>query len=210
VRYSVVIWDFDGTLADTLPLWLAVYNREAVHNGWQVIDDPQQFRDLPMQAIPKQLKIPWWRVPLLMRSVLASQSRLMGSVSLFPGIHELLASCQARRIMSGIVSTNTVENVRRCLGVSDATRFFEFIEGSSGLLAKKRALRRALRRHALDRRQIVYVGDEVRDIVAARGTGIDVAAVTWGLNSSRMLRQHDPTYLVDDTGHLESVLLTGH
>jgi phosphoglycolate phosphatase len=70
------------------------------------------------------------------------------------------------------------------------------VVGSWQLLGKHRPLRRALRRTRLTRRQALYVGDEVRDITAARRVGMDAAAVTWGVNTSDLLARYSPVRLI--------------
>jgi phosphoglycolate phosphatase-like HAD superfamily hydrolase len=52
----------------------------------------------------------------------------------------------------------------------------------------------------------VYVGDEVRDIVAARKAGVDVAAVSWGYNTREVLAKHEPDYLIERPELLPTLL----
>jgi phosphoglycolate phosphatase-like HAD superfamily hydrolase len=71
------------------------------------------------------------------------------------------------------------------------------VVGYSRLLGKQRGLRRVLRQTALAAHDVLYIGDEVRDITAAQDVGLDVAAVTWGVNSRSLLAQHSPSQLID-------------
>ncbi len=41
------------------------------------------------------------------------------------------------------------------------------------------------------------MGDETRDIEAAKKSKIKIVAVTWGFNSSNVLAQHQPDFLID-------------
>jgi phosphoglycolate phosphatase-like HAD superfamily hydrolase len=47
-------------------------------------------------------------------------------------------------------------------------------------------------------REILFVGDELRDIEAAQETGVHMAAVTWGYNSTAALEAAGPDYLIAD------------
>ena len=53
-----------------------------------------------------------------------------------------------------------------------------------------------MQRH-LKSQEILYVGDELRDVKASQKAGIPVAAVTWGFNSRESLAASKPTYLFD-------------
>ena len=44
--------------------------------------------------------------------------------------------------------------------------------------------------------EMIYIGDETRDIQAAKKAGIRSAAVTWGYNSRKALEAQSPDYLI--------------
>lgn len=206
VRYSLILWDFDGTLADTLPSLLKIYNQLALHHGFKPIDDPASLRDKPMAEIIKSLGISRRKVPRLIRMCVSGQPEMMKEIALFPGVIDALQSCKSSGLQMGIVSTNSEKNIRACLAANGAGSFFDFIAGYSRLFGKQRALRRVLRRNPVDPKHVLYVGDEVRDVLAAHRVGVDVAAVTWGMNSATVLSQYSPTHLIRSPEQLESVL----
>jgi phosphoglycolate phosphatase-like HAD superfamily hydrolase len=59
---------------------------------------------------------------------------------------------------------------------------------------------------SLPARDVVYVGDEVRDIEAGRQAGVAVAAMTWGFNDRALLARHCPDYLVERPEELLQLL----
>ena len=48
----------------------------------------------------------------------------------------------------------------------------------------------------------IYIGDETRDIEAARKAGVKVAAVSWGLNSREALEKYQPDWLLENPKNL--------
>jgi phosphoglycolate phosphatase-like HAD superfamily hydrolase len=94
------------------------------------------------------------------------------------------------------MSSNGEENIRECLKAHGVEECFAFVAGYSRLLGKHRALRRILKEESVPLSQAVYIGDEVRDVLAAQAAGIDMAAVCWGINAQRVLARHFPTHLV--------------
>ncbi len=195
MRYSVVVWDFDGTLADTLALAVATFNGLAARHGFLPIDDPAATRGLGMRAFLRRHRVPLLRVPLLMRTYLSQVREQMAAVRLFDGVPELLRGLRADGLRLGVLSSNTAENIGVCLRANGADDLFDFVVGYPRLFGKARALRRLLRREAVEPRRFLYVGDEVRDVEAAHKAGVDAAAVTWGFNAPELLAALRPTFL---------------
>lgn len=202
MRYSLVLWDFDGTLADTLPGLVRIFNEVAPGLGFTPIVDPYALRDTAPLQVLKSHGVPLWRLPALRQAIVARQRQEMASVRLYPGLAKLLEQIGTSGCRMGIVSSNSEDNIRTCLRANGAESWFEFVAGYGRLLGKHRVLRRILRHNALATRDVLYVGDEVRDVLAAQAVGLDVVAVTWGVNSRRLLAQHSPSLLIDSPQQL--------
>ncbi len=198
MRYSIILWDFDGTLADTLPGLLRIFNDLAPEFGLEPIEDAQAMRNTPPIDLLRQRGIRWWKMIRLRNAIVRRQKNEIDSIRLFPDVPEMLERLDASGYRLGVVSSNSEANIRRCLQASDAEQWFELVVGSWQPLGKHRSLRRVLRRTGVHPQQALYVGDEVRDITAARRAGMDAAAVTWGGNTRHLLAQYHPEKLVDD------------
>jgi len=196
MRYKLLVWDFDGTLADSLPISLEIFNRMAGEHGFKPILDPQIVRTMTILRFIRAHRIPLIQVPRLIRKFLVSQSQMMPTTPLYPELATMLLSLTDQGARLGIVSFNKELNIRTCLKASQVEQHFEFVIGCGGLFGKRRALRKVVKSHGFKRHEVLYIGDEVRDVVAARKAGVDMAAVTWGFNSSEVLAKHNPTYLV--------------
>ena len=207
MRYALVVWDFDGTLADTLENVLQIFNEIAPGFGLAPITDAQTLRDTTPMEFLRTRKIPLWKLPALRQAVVARQREAMAHIRLHPGIPDVLAQLGRKGCQMGIVSSNAEENIRICLRAHATEPWFEFIVGYPRLFGKQRMLRRIVRQRGLAPHTVLYVGDEVRDILAARDAGMDVAAVTWGANSPGLLARHAPTHLVREPDQLCEVLL---
>ena len=91
-----------------------------------------------------------------------------------------------------ILSSNARENIVACLRANGVAGLFETVLGYRRLFGKGDGIRRFLKGRIKPGERAVYVGDEVRDIVAARKAGVEVAAVTWGYNHSQAARRMAP------------------
>lgn len=197
MAYRHLLWDFDGTLADTLPSLLEIYNDMANRHGFERIDDPSRVRALTPKAFIQQQRIPLLRVPALIREVLGRHREVIGDVPLVDRVGPVLQSLHERGVTMGIVSSNREENIRLCLAANGVEGLFDFVVGFSRLFGKERAIRKVMKRQGIAPTGTLYVGDEVRDILAAREVGIDVAAVTWGFNTADSLSANQPNFVLE-------------
>jgi len=206
MKYKTVIWDFDGTLAKTLGDALDIYNELAKRHGFRTVDDPESVRTMSMTSFAKRHKIPLRLAPRLVSEFLAAQGARISDVHLYPGVADALRSLRDFGCEQGIVSSNTEDNIRACLRSNGAEDYFRFIVGYSRLAGKRRALWRTIERFGLVPEEVVYIGDDVRDVKAARAVGADIAAVTWGISGQPLLAKEKPRYLVDTPGQLFSLI----
>lgn len=79
---------------------------------------------------------------------------------------------------------------------------FDFVDGGARILGKGRRLRSILQRYRLKPSEVFYVGDEMRDIRAARQVGMQSIAVTWGFNTPTALQSFQPDFLIDHPSQL--------
>ena len=96
-----------------------------------------------------------------------------------------------------VMSSNSRKNIERFLRRHQIRDVFTEIQGGVGLLSKARVLRRIIQRGGIDFSQVIYVGDETRDVDASNQVGILVAAVSWGFSSREALAAQNPAFLID-------------
>ena len=196
-KYDMILWDFDGTLADTLAGLLRLFNELAAAYDFAPLTDPHAARELPLRQLLKQQRVPVWRLPRLMRHFLEAQQSQMPTTRLYEGLCPLLEELSSCGLALGVVSSNSADNVRACLQANGVEQRFAVVVGYRRLFGKHRALARVSRQRQLDPRRVLYVGDEVRDIEAARRAQMEICSVTWGVNSRTLLARHEPDYLID-------------
>jgi phosphoglycolate phosphatase len=194
--YQLLLWDFDGTLADTLELSVRLYNGLSAKYGFRPIEDPQAARGLSTLNFLRTHRISPAKLPALRREFLSLQKTEMEKVRLFAGLPDVLRAIAQKGIHLGVLSSNAEANIRICLRRNGVEDLFGFIESYPLILGKARGIRRVLRAQALAPGQLLYVGDEARDIQAAHRAGVDIAAVTWGFHRPEILAGCSPTYQI--------------
>jgi phosphoglycolate phosphatase len=202
VAFKLVIWDFDGTLADSLPTAVGIFNRLAPEMGYKPLEDLSAARGLSTRQLLRQQGISMWRLPRLVRKYHAAAAEGADRLKLAAGLPAALATIAGAGVRLGVLSSNREDNIRRCLRANSAEGHFAFVIGYPRLFGKAKALKRILRAERLDRSDVLYIGDELRDVEAAKKAGVKVAAVTWGFQTADLLRTGEPDYVLNDTNAL--------
>lgn len=208
-RPRLVLFDFDGTLADSWP-WFRAELPLAIQR-WRLrpISDGGDgaLRRLPASAVLKSLGVPGWKLPWiaadLRRRMTAAIAADPDRIRPFPGVAALLrtlAGADAPPLLA-LVSSNSATNVARVLGPA-LWGLFAAHDCGVPVGGKAARLRRLSRRLRVAPEAALYIGDELRDIAAARRAGIPVGAVTWGYNDPAVLRQAGPDLLFERVGDI--------
>jgi len=198
MAYRTLIFDFDGTLADTLEESRRIFNELAPDYGLREVaaDELPALRHLSLKELLKHLEIPKRRVPAL---IARGTSLMRGNIVRLPlidGISEVLPPLRARARSFGVLTSNAPANVDLFLRAHGLRGLFNFISSTSKLTGKSKHIRAIRKTFSLKSEEMLYVGDEIRDIRAAKKAGIPIAAVTWGFNSPEALAAESPDHLV--------------
>jgi phosphoglycolate phosphatase len=202
---AAIIFDFDGTIADSFDYVAGFLANEA---GLPPLSEEQknQLRGRSMLAMARQLGYSWWRLPGLFIKGRRRMGQLMQHVKPFNGMLEVINKLHAEGHELFIVSSNTVKNVRRFLHSHQLHKYFLEVYGGAGLFGKAPTLRRLLKDQGLEREDGVFIGDELRDVQAAQSIGLRIIAVTWGFARPSDLEALQPTALANEPADLLRIL----
>lgn len=205
-----LIFDFDGTIADTLDTIVRITNRIAPEYGYPPTtpEKLRYYQSLSTKEMLKQSEIPLFRLPFLLRQVRREMSTELETVSVTAELVPEIKALRENGHQLMIMSSNSKQNILRFLERQQISGLFSSIQGGVGLLSKARALRQIIRRENLDFSQVIYVGDETRDIDASKQVGVLIAAVTWGFSSREALASQSPAFLIDHPRQLSGAAQT--
>jgi phosphoglycolate phosphatase len=192
VKYRLVIFDMDGTLADSYPWFLSILSAVCDKFGLRQIgpQDIDTLRGYDSARILEWLEVPRWKLPVIVRHMRALKGRHLHEIPLFPGVDRLLGGLRERGLVLAVVSSDREDNVRQALGPS--ARLIHHYACGASLFGKSAKFRSVLRRAKIPAAQAITIGDETRDIDAARQAGIAFGAVAWGYASLVTLQERNP------------------
>lgn len=203
---KLVVFDFDGTIADTGPITVEIFQEISKRNGYPVlsIDEINAMRKLPIRQRLKLVSVPFRKVPGLMRQSLGLMKEKMSQSKPFDGIYAMLKDLHGKIPMI-ILSSNQLENIVTFFKTHKIDAFDDMVGGAK-LLGKEKKLKKLLKAYQLSPREMLYVGDEIRDIVACQKAKVPVAAVTWGFDDKEGLKAHHPDYLIETPAALQTLI----
>lgn len=206
-KKTTIVFDFDGTLVDVEPIFLKIFNRLAPEFGYAPLL-PSEIADAKKlhlrRFIWKRLGLRLFLFPRILRRGREEYHALISEATLFPGIKDLLEALRVHGYHVGVVSSGRKDTILKILERFDITMDFVC---QSGLFNKSKTLRKLLAEQNIPRERALYIGDEVRDIESCRRIGLDIIAVTWGLNDKSTL-EGTGTETVDNPEELRNILLT--
>jgi phosphoglycolate phosphatase len=188
-RSPLVIFDFDGTLADTWPWFADELVQGAKHLRCREVtrDEVEQLRSLKTREIFKALEVSWWQLPLIVMHMRRRAAELADQVSLFDGAPEMIVALHGAGVRLAIASSNSERVIRQVLGDDLAGRVQHYA-CNAAVFGKAAVFRRLMRRFQVSPADTVAVGDETRDMEAAEKAGIAGIGVGWGYADVELLR----------------------
>ena len=207
MSHRLVIFDSDGTLADTLPWMRSVFNELAEEHRFRKVapEEFEAFRDLHGRELLRRLELPLWKLPVVIAAMRRRMAAYTGPLHLFPGMDGALRALAGADLKLAVVSSNSRANVARVIG-PELLPLFLHLDCGASMFGKAAKLRKMVRRAGVSAAETIYLGDEVRDAEAARSAGVDFGAVAWGQHRIETLAAEKPAMVFHAVEELTAML----
>ena len=205
---KTIIFDFDGTIADTLDSVVRIVNDHAEHFGYKKVtkEDIPYLQGKKPREILSYLGISIFKLPLWIKKIHSEINKEISNMESTVNISPLLSELNNNEHFHlGILTSNTQENVKKFLD-KNGLDFFDFIRTGKSVFGKSHMINKIIKQRHVNKNEAFYVCDEVRDIEAARKSGIRSIAVTWGYNTKGALMKENPDFLVDSPDELRNII----
>lgn len=194
-----IIFDFDGTIADTLETIAVLYNdiAEDFHCKKISFDQKERFRSMQTHEFLQTCGISLLKLPILALKIKNELNKEIKNIKPIDGIIEALYDLKQAEYKLGVLSSNSVANIKLFLNNHNLDNIFDFVHSGKNIFGKDKVILRLISKHKLNRSNVVYVGDETRDVEALRRIKVPIIAVSWGFNSKEVLEKLNPDFLVN-------------
>ncbi|UPK23995.1 HAD family hydrolase [Bradyrhizobium sp. 195] len=203
--YALAIFDLDGTLADSFPWFLRTINDVADRFNFRRVSDGEieELRHASSREILTRLEVPLWKLPAIARHARRLKAEAAAEIPLFAGVETMLRTLSENGVQLALVTSDSEANAREKLG--DAAALFSHFDCAASLFGKPAKFRRVVRRAGVQPGNVIAIGDEVRDVDAARAVGIACGAVCWGYAAPAALRALGPDHVFE---RMDEIVLT--
>ena len=203
-----IVFDFDGTIADTMSVVIRIANKFADHYGYRKIplSDLPKLREKRPSEVLKHLGISILKLPIVVRKIRFEMNKEIVHLKTVVDIRETLEKLKKSGCILGILTTNSRENVMEFLKNNDL-QLFDFVYSGRAVYGKSRLLKKLMHGKTIPHEDPIYVGDEIRDVEAAKKAGIRVISVSWGYNTKSALEKASPDYIVEKPEDLQTIIL---
>lgn len=200
---KIFIFDFDGVIVDSFEEVLRTLNSLSDRYRFKKVDlsNLQALREMDSkQLYVEAFGIAPWKIIFGVRAARKVLKKKMLSCPLVFGIDQALKEMRQHCQSMGIITSNSVENARLFLQKYELDIFDFVISGN--VFHKHKGLQRCIKTYGFLPKDIYYVGDETRDIEAARKVKVNSVAVSWGFSSRKLLEKFQPDLLLDEPKQL--------
>lgn len=201
----LVIFDFDGTLVDSKEVTINIYNQLAEKYGAKRVDNIEVIRRLSLLERIKKLDFPALKIPLFVAEFTRQYKHSLGKLAMVEGMKEVLLELSSKGYQLAIVSSNAESNIRDYFREKRLDVIGKVIS-SPNIWGKHKAIKKLLLEYKLNPSEAIYVGDEIRDIIACRKVGMKIIWVEWGYDLKETLKTDQPDYTASTPQEILSLL----
>ena len=205
IRY--LVFDFDGTLANSKEAVLTALNQLADRHRYKRIE-PEAIETLRKLSITERCKLLGWpvyKLPFLATELYQLYKKSIHTVTLFPGIKEMLEAAWESGCEIAIISSNSEQNIREFLQANELN-FIQHVICSSNIFGKDKSIKKFLKTHSLQSSEVLYIGDELRDLTACRKCKVKMAWVSWGFDSWDLVQAENPEFIMHSPAEILQIL----
>lgn len=194
-----IIFDFDGTIADTIELGLSTFNSIASEYDCKPVKekDLAMLRTMRPQELVKAYGISNIKLTLILLRVRKELKARIHELKPVKGIFNSLNEIKNSGLRMGILTSNSRKNVEMFLDNNQMSDFVDFIYSGKSLFGKNLILKKLFDNENILKDNAIYVGDETRDIEASKRIGIPVIAVVWGFHDREILASLNPDQIAE-------------
>lgn len=188
-----IIFDFDGTIADSLPVIIPFANSALTKFNLKKIT-PEELKTTGVKQAIRSRHISKYALFLYLLIGRKNLENHISGVKIFDGIYEIINELAPTHTL-GIVTSSSELTVKKLLTKHKLVDQFEAIRGSFGLFGKHKKISKICSDLGLNKKETIYIGDETRDIQAAKKAGVQSGAVLWGFEGEILLKKVNPDYV---------------
>ena len=194
---KTIIFDFDGTLVESGQVVFDLFNSFADKYKYTRMPQEQSdyIRTITFKERFKKFNVPLFKIPMLTIDIVRKYKEMIPDLEAIGDIKHVLHELKKAGFKLILISANSKENIRKFLELNDMD-YFEEILTSHRFFGRHVTLNNYMKKTKTPSKEIIFVGDEHRDIVACKKSNIKIISVTWGYDFEVLLNEANPDFIV--------------
>lgn len=207
MKIKAILFDFDGTLADTLPIFIDGVNRLAPKYNYKIIKNIEPFRKLGIKEfLQKWLQLNQIQLIFYIIKLKKISRQKLKKAKLFTGMAKIVKTLGKDHHL-GIISWNEKNVIKNVLN-NHNINIFEPICGNT-LIQKQKKIKKFLKKYNYKKNEVIYIGDGIGDIISAQKANINIISVARGFHHPDKLKSYKPTFSIDRPTQILDIIKPG-
>ena len=208
MKYKLIIFDFDGTLADSFEWFINVMDKAAEKYHFKKVEknNIKTLRNSDAEEMIRYHRISYWKLPFIGKYLRKLMAEEISRISLFEGVDKVLKELSDQGFILALVTSNLHYNVYKILGPANST-LIKYYEYGVPIFGKASRIKRVPKKGGVKNTETILIGDEIRDIEAARKAKIKFGAVSWGYTNLEALKAHFPDEIFNNVEEIIEKIL---
>ncbi|WP_299495794.1 HAD-IA family hydrolase [uncultured Shewanella sp.] len=199
---TTLILDFDGTIVQSGELIYRCLTQYTGRHDLSWVD----LKDLSSDNVIEAFGIKRYELPLFIYRIRKAFKAQLFQQEIVTGLSDILIKMHQEGTQLHIVSSNSQTNIEAFLQDQHLHSIISSVICCHTIFGKAKGIKKCLENIKCDMSNTFYIGDETRDIEAAKQAGIASVAVSWGYNSAHILSQYQPDHLFEHPSELTTLL----
>lgn len=196
---KTILFDFDGTIVKSRDVMIRVFNEMAEKHNFKKMETKEisKLSEMPILERCKYLSVPIHKIPFFVIEGMKKYKNYISDIELVEGIKDVINKLKDEGFELSVISSNskdTIETILKDKGID----VFENVYSSKNLFGKHYKIKAFLKKWGFKNDEIIYIGDEVRDIIACKKINVRVIGAEWGYDSPVLLKKESPDYLLSN------------
>lgn len=201
-----IIFDFDGTIADSLNEILEISHKliNKKHNLTKK-EIKYLIRNKTPETILKKYSISKIKFYIGLFFARKKLLKKVDKIKIFPHTKETLIYLKQKNYTLGIVSSNNKKIIKKILKNNNIEQYFTNYIFRAKMYKKEKALLKYIKKFSKNKKTSIYIADEIKDIQASNNINLDIISVSYGFNSKTLLKTKQPKIIIDNINELKNL-----
>ncbi|MED4115997.1 HAD-IA family hydrolase [Priestia megaterium] len=204
---KVILFNFNGTIVNTKLLAIDIFNEIAKKQGYKKIREEEvlHLSTLSIRDRCKTLNVPIYKMPLVGIAIKRRYQTYIPNLKPVLGISEVLKELKKQDYKLGFLTSNNQNKIDEFL-TNNTINNFDYNHYSFNPFSKSKDISSFLKNNRLKKDEVIYVGDELRDIKAAKKNGLFCIAASWGYDSIELLNTGNADFVAKQPKDILDIL----